>query len=150
MRTFVESNGAFEDERFIATFDASRALMTTRKVSMMAEAPGLLQSKLRHPNGGTYLSAYRKAMSKFEEMEARESKFTPTLNVYIVQAGTHSAIRASAQPGSSPGTSPGYDLADAGARVLRGLGLEGRRADALAAKGTCRMCLGSIACSRCA
>ena len=82
MQTYCTSNGDFEDVRLEAEFKSARARMALIKSAMLVEAPLLVNQKARHPNGGSYMQAYTKVLSKHAEMDAREAKFSAKLHFY--------------------------------------------------------------------
>ena len=82
MHTYCTPAGDFADEFLDADYVSARTRMATMKSAMLIEAPLLVNSKRRHPNGGSYLQAYNKALSKHHEMEAREEKFSNNLVIY--------------------------------------------------------------------
>ena len=93
MRLHCTPDGDFLDECLDAEYASARKRMADLKSAMLIEAPLLVNSKRRHPNGGSYYQAYNKALSKHTEMEAREEKFS--LNLVIYSAHIESRINLS-------------------------------------------------------
>ena len=93
MRLYCTPDGDFQDECLDAEFASARARMANLKSAMLVEGPLLVNSKQRHPNGGSYYQAYNKALSKHNEMEAREEKFA--FNLVIYSAHVESRIHPS-------------------------------------------------------
>ena len=99
MHTYCTSDGDFEDELLEAEFDSARTRMALLKSAMLVEAPVLVSlQKARHPTGCSCMQAYNKALSKHDEMEAREAKFSLNLVVYSanVKARIHPSAESSA------------------------------------------------------
>ena len=82
MRSFCTPDGDFLDECPDAEYASARTRMANLKLAMLIEGPLLVNSKRRHPNGGSYYQAYNKALSNHDEMEAREEKFASKLVIY--------------------------------------------------------------------
>ena len=85
MHQYCTPDGTFLDECLDGEYVAAQTRMATMKSAMLVEAPLLVNSKRRHPIGGSYYQAYRKALSKHEEMEACEAKFSIKLAIYSAQ-----------------------------------------------------------------
>ena len=86
-QTYCTANGGFEDEWLLADFASAKTRVASLKSAMAVEAPLLVNSNLKHPNGGRYLQHHEKALSKHNEMEAREAKFNLSLMLYKVNLG---------------------------------------------------------------